>query len=149
MSRHSLHNRGIKLAYADEFEAAAKLGSADEARRVAAASSFEPVLAPLSSSPFWVHELAHELLHRSSDRKMLSKTVRETEAEAVAFVVSQAIGLDTNTAGSDYIQIYAGDKNTFAHSLVRVQKTATAIISAVVSDDAGKEAADSAIAHAA
>ena len=81
-----------------------------------------------------VHELAHETLHRGEDRKLLSKTVRETEAEAVAFVVSQAIGLDTNTCGSDYIQIYAGDKNTLASSLSRIQKMATNNIAAITPD---------------
>lgn len=53
------------------------------------------------------HELAHELLHRGNDRPK-SKTVRETEAEAVAFVVSSGIGLETGAAASDYIQLYDG-----------------------------------------
>lgn len=82
-----------------------------------------------------VHELAHELLHRGDDRKDFSKTVRETEAEAVAFVVSAAIGLDTSTAASDYIQVYNGDKDTLSRSLDRIQKTASTILSAI-SDDA-------------
>ena len=33
------------------------------------------------------HELAHELLHKAEEEKPSSRTVRETEAEAVAFVV--------------------------------------------------------------
>ena len=74
------------------------------------------------------------MLHRTEDRSTLSKTVRETEAEAVAFVVSEAIGLNTNTAATDYIQLYAGDKETLAGSLDRIQKTATAIIEAITPD---------------
>jgi hypothetical protein len=36
-----------------------------------------------------VHELAHEMLHRAERRTATTKTVRETEAEAVAFVVGK------------------------------------------------------------
>ena len=36
-----------------------------------------------------VHEIAHEMLHRGERRTMTTKQVRETEAEAVAFVVCQ------------------------------------------------------------
>jgi hypothetical protein len=38
-----------------------------------------------------VHEAGHELLHRSERRTATTKTVRETEAEAVAFVVGKAV----------------------------------------------------------
>ena len=40
-----------------------------------------------------VHELAHEMLHKAERRTATTKTVRETEAEAVAFVVGKTIGL--------------------------------------------------------
>ncbi len=77
-----------------------------------------------------VHELAHELLHRGEDRPA-SKTVRETEAEAVAFVVSQAVGLDAGTAARDYIQLYDGKTDTLAASLDRIQRVAADIIAAL------------------
>ena len=54
------------------------------------------------------------------------------EAEAVAFVVSGAIGLDVNTASSDYIQLHAGDKATLAESLAFVQQTAAEILKAIM-----------------
>lgn len=76
-----------------------------------------------------VHELAHTRLHFGCEKA--SKTVRETEAEAVAFVVAQAIGLDTGTAASDYISLYQGDAKTLADSLDTIQKTAAAIIHAI------------------
>jgi hypothetical protein len=37
-----------------------------------------------------VHELAHEMLHKAERRTATTKTVRETEAEAIAFVVGKA-----------------------------------------------------------
>ena len=78
-----------------------------------------------------VHEVAHELLHRGERRSQTTHTVRETEAEAVAFVVCSAIGLDTNTSSSDYIQLHAGDKATLAESLAFIQQTASVILQAI------------------
>ena len=78
-----------------------------------------------------VHEVAHELLHKSERRSLISKTVRETEAEAVAFVVSKAIGLETGSASADYIQLYHGDAKLLAESLEIVQRTAAVILGAL------------------
>ena len=79
-----------------------------------------------------VHEYAHEVLHHSADRKRPdSRTVRETEAEAVAFVVSEAIGLDANSASSDYILNHHGDEEVLAESLSAIQATAARIILAM------------------
>ena len=50
-----------------------------------------------------MHETAHELLHRGERRAQTNRVVRETEAEAVAFVVSTAVGLDPGTSSSDYV----------------------------------------------
>ena len=89
-------------------------------------------LSPAEELSVCVHELSHEMLHRNSNANMLDRKVRETEAEAVAFVVCKAAGLDTNTASSDYIQLYRGDRKTLVASLDRIQKTASSIISAVM-----------------
>ena len=45
------------------------------------------------------------MLHRGDRRTLTTKRVRETEAEAVAFVVCKAIGLQNGTAAKDYIQL--------------------------------------------
>ena len=50
----------------------------------------------------------------------------------VAFVVCYAVGLNTNSASSDYIQLYNGDKKTLIESLERIQKTASEILEAVI-----------------
>ena len=80
------------------------------------------------------HELAHEILHQGG-KSPKSKTVEETEAEAVAFVVCQAIGLDTNGAASDYISLYDGRKETLIESLERIQRTAGEIIRGITPQD--------------
>ena len=83
-----------------------------------------------------VHEVAHELLHKSERRSLITKTVRETEAEAVAFVVSKAIGLETGSASADYIQLYHGDAKLLAESLEIVQRTAAVILGALGPEEA-------------
>ena len=60
-----------------------------------------------------------------------AKRVRETEAEAVAFVVSQGIGLDTNTAAQDYISLYSGDAALLLESLEYIQQTANQILNSI------------------
>jgi hypothetical protein len=95
-----------------------------------------PGLPPAEEFSVLVHELSHELLHRSEGRTATTKTIRETEAEAVAFVVCTTIGLDTNTAAADYIQIYNGDKQTLADSLGFIQSAAAAILDALVPEGA-------------
>lgn len=76
-----------------------------------------------------VHELAHELLHRDNRP---TKTIRETEAESVAFVVSHAIGLDALATSNDYIQLYKGDLQVLTESLTRIQEVASEILAAIL-----------------
>ena len=40
-----------------------------------------------------------------------------------------------NTASSDYIQLYDGDKKTLMQSLERIQRTAAEILEAVAAED--------------
>jgi len=88
-----------------------------------------------------VHELAHEMLHKADRRTVTTKTVRETEAEAIAFVVGQTIGLNTGRASADYIHLYHGNAALLAESLEVIQKTSAVILSALqppIKDDATK-----------
>jgi len=78
-----------------------------------------------------VHETAHELLHKAERRTVTTKTVRETEAEAVAFVVGKAVGLVTGSASADYIQLYHGNASLLAESLEVIQQTASVILAAL------------------
>ena len=92
-----------------------------------------------------VHETAHELLHKAERRTATTKTVRETEAEAIAFVVGTAVGLETGSASADYIQLYHGHASLLAESLEVIQQTASVILAAVeppmqeTSDEASAE----------
>jgi len=78
-----------------------------------------------------VHEAAHEMLHKAERRTATTKTVRETEAEAVAFVVGKAVGLVTGTASADYIHLYHGNASLLAESLEVIHETSNIILAAL------------------
>lgn len=88
-------------------------------------------LTPADTAAVLVHEFAHELLHQRGDDRPTSKTVRETEAEAVAFIVGTAIGMQSNIDASDYIQLYDGNADTLRQSLQRIEATAETILRAL------------------
>ena len=114
---------GIILEYASELGGA--LGVSCGGRiRVLTGLSTAAEFAVLS------HEYAHELLHRGSDRPE-SRNTRELEAEAVAFVVGQAVGLDLAEASRDYIHLYRGDSDALTASLDRIQRTASSILQSI------------------
>ena len=90
-----------------------------------------PDQSPAEEFATLAHELAHEMMHRDKRRNSTSKCSRETEAEAVAFVVCHAIGLETGSASQDYIQLYDGDAKLLTASLEYVQKAASQILIAI------------------
>ncbi len=80
------------------------------------------------------HETAHAILHLQERCAETTKRVRETEAEAVAFVVCEAIGVKAQNS-ADYIHLYSGDKETLAESLEHVQCASAEILAAITSTD--------------
>jgi hypothetical protein len=89
-----------------------------------------------------VHEIAHELLHRAERRTFTTATVRETEAEAVAFIVGKAIGLEMGSASSDYIQMYNGNAALLAESLEVIQRTSALILAAIREEEIAEAATE-------
>jgi hypothetical protein len=67
-----------------------------------------------------VHELAHAILHGSADHH--DRPEMEVEAESVAFVVSQVLGLDTGSYSFGYVSSWANEKNAQAMVLQSGQK---------------------------
>ena len=88
-----------------------------------------PDLAPAEKFSVLAHELGHELLHRGDRRERTDKTIRETEAEAVAYVVSRSVGIDCQARSSDYIQLWNGNETTLMESLEMIRTVASRIIS--------------------
>ncbi len=90
-----------------------------------------PGQSPAEEFSTLVHELAHSFLHRAERRISTTKAVRETEAEAIAFVVGTTIGLNIGNASASYIQLYHGNAALLAESLEVIQKTSALILSAL------------------
>jgi hypothetical protein len=68
--------------------------------------------------------------------------VRETEAEAVAFIVGQAIGLEMGKSSSDYIQMYAGNASLLAESLEVIQRTSAVILAAIRPEESAESVSE-------
>jgi len=71
------------------------------------------------------HETTHVLLHFPTDGSTRPDLVtRETEAEAVAYLLSTQLGLAGTEASVDYIKSYRGTPDTLDASLERIRSTA-------------------------
>jgi antirestriction protein ArdC len=90
-----------------------------------------PGQSPAEEFATLAHELAHELLHRHDRRASTSRRIRETEAEAAAFVVCHAIGLETGSAACDYIQLWNGDAQLLTESLSHVRRAASQMLTSL------------------
>jgi len=113
-------NRGVAVEYDASIAPAMGVSSGGRIR-------LKPDLSKAEEFSVLVHELAHEMLHQGKDERF-PKVVRETQAEAVAFVVCRGVGLETNSAAADYIKLYNGDKKTLTESLSVIQETSAEIL---------------------
>jgi hypothetical protein len=67
----------------------------------------------------------------SKRRTATAETVGDTATEAVAFVVSDVVGLMTGPASADYISLYQRNASLFAESLEVIQQTASVMLAAL------------------
>jgi hypothetical protein len=128
-------SQGIQLSYSEKIAPAKGLSSG---KRITLLTGMQPA----EEFSTLVHELAHEMLHRSERRTLTTKQVRETEAEAVAFVVCQSLGLETGSASADYIQLWNGSAKLLQESLEVVQRTAAVILGGIAPKPSETEPAD-------
>jgi hypothetical protein len=119
-----VQSRGVELNYSERIAPAKGLSHGGKITLLSG-------MHPAEEFATLVHEIAHEMLHRGDRRPLTTKKVRETEAEAVAFVVSKAIGLETGTSSADYIQLWHGDADLLRESLEAVQRTAAVILGGI------------------
>jgi antirestriction protein ArdC len=119
---------GIALEYSNEIAPARGTSSGGKITLL-------PGQSPAEEFATLAHEVAHEMMHRAERRSSTTKCIRETEAEAVAFVVCSAIGLETGSAAHDYIGLYGGDAKLLSESLEYVQRAATQILNAIGVDE--------------
>jgi type IV secretory system VirB3-like protein len=135
-----LKGKGIQLVYSEKIAPA--LGMSYGGR-----IAILPGQSKAEEFSTLVHETAHELLHKAERRTATTKTVRETEAEAVAFVVGKAVGLVTGNASADYIHLYHGNASLLTESLEVIQQTASVILSALEPPMQAEDSAPATDAH--
>lgn len=90
-------------------------------------------LSPQAGTKTLIHELAHELLHHEGD-SMPDRTIRELEAESVAYVVAKHFGLQ-DLASPNYVALHGADAELIMAHLERIRRTAAEIIASIQSAD--------------
>lgn len=86
-------------------------------------------LDPSAGTKTLIHEIAHELLHQDENRP-LDKTIRELEAESVAYVVGKHFGLD-GLSSPNYVALHGATSEMILGHLERIRKKACVIISLI------------------
>jgi len=87
-----------------------------------------PDLQPSEELSVLAHALAQEMLRHRKDGDRFSAKAVETQAQAVAYVVGRAVGLETNSVAADYTRLYNGDKETLKESLSVIHETSSKIM---------------------
>src|SRR5262249_24910525 len=77
-----------------------------------------------------LHEWGHELLHWGDDRAQFTKVVKECQAEAVAFVTAQTLGID-NPYSAEYLTTWGATPDVLRAQLDAVSRAASHIIQAL------------------
>lgn len=123
-------SKGIAVSYSDDLAGARGTSYRNEKKiellRSLSATDTFAVLA---------HELGHQLLHRADvATEETTRDTRELEAEAVSFVIGEAVGLDGAAHSADYIQLYDGNTEALTASLARIHKAAAEILDAITDE---------------
>ena len=137
-----IERQGIELVYSEKIAPALGMSYGGRIAILPGQSKAETFATLL-------HELGHEMLHKAERRTTTTKVVRETEAEAIAFVVGKAVGLEVGTASADYIALYHGNASLLIESLEVIQQTSAVILAALESSAAEETMPDAELAKVA
>jgi hypothetical protein len=89
-----------------------------------------PGIEPAEAFPVLLREVANQLLYAIQRRTFVTRLIHQQETKAAAFVVCEALGLDSKSAFAD-CQLYYGDARLLAESLQVVHRTAAVILGAI------------------
>lgn len=93
-------------------------------------------LASINKFLVLVHEYAHELLHPKEISASLAKSLKECQAEAVAYIVAYHFGIESPFS-SDYLQVWGNDEKSLLAEIETVQQIASIIIKKMERLDGG------------
>src|SRR5579864_1770267 len=89
-----------------------------------------PSMPPAEGFPVLLREVASQLLYTIKRRTFVTRALHQQETKAAAFVVCEALGLDSKTAFSG-CQLYYGDSRLLSESLAVVHRTAAVILGSI------------------
>jgi N-terminal domain of anti-restriction factor ArdC len=89
-----------------------------------------PNMPPAEGFPVLLREVASQLLYTIKRRTFVTRALHQQETKAAAFVVCEALGLESKAVFSD-CQLYYGDSRLLSESLAVVHRTAAVILGAI------------------
>jgi hypothetical protein len=98
-----------------------------------------PNMEPAEAFSVLLREVASQILYNSERRTFVTRAVHQQETKAAAFVVCEALGLESKTLFAD-CQLYYGDARLLTESLEVVHRTAAQILGALSPEDAANSA---------
>jgi hypothetical protein len=120
-------SQGFKIEYSDTIAPARGTSYYGQIRLVPDMEAEETVFV-------LIRELALQMLYETQRRSFVTRDVLLREAKAVAFVVCNALDLETEPA--ENIQLYRSNFKLLAESLEVVQRTSAVILGALSPEDA-------------
>jgi hypothetical protein len=125
--QRAVRDAGIALDLVDSIPGSASAEGVSCGSRIAIRNDLDPPEAFRTLA----HEFAHSLLHFPKDGspREPSRTIRETEADAAAFVVCRRFGVVCDSA--DYLLLYDSDERLLLERLETIRHTAATIIDAI------------------
>jgi len=115
-------NQGFQIEYSDKIAPARGTSYYGQIRLM-------PDMEAKETLSVLIRELALQMLYETKRRSLVTRDVLLKEAKTVAFVVCNALRLETEPA--ENIQLYRGNKNLLGESLEVVQRTAAVILGAI------------------
>lgn len=86
----------------------------------------------------YIHEISHAMLHNMDSMKEfkkqgieLTRQDKETQAEAIAYIVCKHLGIDSDDYSFGYVASWAGSEKTIEANLNIIKSTSSKIINAV------------------
>ena len=125
-------SQGFQIEYADKIAPARGTSYRGLIRLI-------PNMEAEESVSVLIRELALQMLYETQRRSFVTRDVLLREAKAVAFVVCNALDLETEPA--ENIQLYRSNLNLLAESLEVVQRTSAVILGALSPEDVQNEKA--------
>jgi hypothetical protein len=145
---HLLGFRGVyvfDIAQTGGEELAQSQKQVDIAERLEKGTSYRglirllPNMEPAEAFSVLLREVASQILYNSERRTFVTRAVHQQETKAAAFVVCEALGLESKTLFAD-CQLYYGDARLLTESLEVVHRTAAQILGALSPEDAANSA---------